>query len=58
MRRFDDNTVAYDHIDVDLIPVSQETLMSLDSQITSVEDMNEFLYKIGCCFVGNKSQLA
>ncbi|TNV83639.1 hypothetical protein FGO68_gene2577 [Halteria grandinella] len=58
LRKFEDNTVAYDHIDVDCVPVQQETLQSLDSQITSVEEMNEFLYKIGCCFVGNKSQLA
>jgi hypothetical protein len=37
------------------MPITEDTLEGLDDQIKTVEEMNEFLYKIGCCFVGNKS---
>ena len=58
IKHFDDNSAAYDFIDVQSMPITEDTLKSLDEQIQSVDDMNDFLYKIGCCFVGNKSQLA
>lgn len=54
MKRFEDNAVAYDLIDVQGMPVGEDTIQSIDSQIMNVEDMNEFLYKIGVCFVGNR----
>jgi|LauGreDrversion4_2_1035121.scaffolds.fasta_scaffold359889_1 hypothetical protein len=54
MKRFEDNAVAYDLIDVQGMPVSEEVIQSIDSQIVSVEDINELLFKIGVCFVGNR----
>jgi hypothetical protein len=50
--------VAYDHIDVQSMPVTEDTLATLNHQLCTLDDMNDFLYKIGVCFVGNKSQLA
>jgi hypothetical protein len=58
LKRFDDNQVAYDFIDVQSMPVTEDTLSTLDAQLASIDEMNDFLYKIGVCFVGNKSQLA
>ena len=55
MRKFEDNTGAYDYIDVQSMPVTEDTIKHLEEQISSVDEMNEFLYKIGCCFIGNKS---
>lgn len=49
---------TYDFIDVSSVPLTEETITSLNTQLLSLEDINEFLFKIGCCFVGNKSQLA
>ena len=40
------------------MPVTEDTLSTLDAQLASIDEMNDFLYKIGVCFVGNKSQLA
>lgn len=49
---------SYDFIDVSSVPLTEETISTLHTQLLSLEDINEFLFKIGCCFVGNKSQLA